>query len=433
MTLQHFWVSDASLFIEHLINLNTTLLLLLFVYPSHLPMRMSYVSFPRLNLTVRTVEAPQALGAPSENGSWTGCIGMLQRGEIDVDSYGRGIHFNPLVDYPSPAYRVPRVMIATIPEGAAPNMWVYLRVFGVTQWGIYLGTLVLIGIGMFFINMVRSEKESISFGSKRGYRDQYELNAPPSYVALVYLYTIQMGSHTTADKTAARIASLTLSILAFVIFAFYTTDITAEMTSGPPTIPVRNFDDIIRHDYKVILSSSYLKKILASEEPGTAKHTVYKTYVEPRGKLMTMGEAFKELSMDPKTLYYSCKCAMANKRARPYQKQLVAISLDDDGDAFSSFLLLRESEFLPLFNYYMLKLHEHGIEKWIYKRHHMVFFTNEQFGMTEVLPLGYDNVMFTFMCLGIGICISLLSAAFERMVKRKPEKNRSNAWTTTKQ
>ena len=387
----------------------------------------------RLNLTMKTVQSPNEAGYILANGSWTGCIGMLQKGQIDVESSGRGIQNNPVVDYPSPAYRVPRVMITNRPEGAAPNMWVYLRVFGLTQWSIYLASLVLIAIGLFSINIVNRETTSISFGSKRGYRDQYELNAPPSYVALVYLYTIQMGSHTTADKTAARIVSLTLSVLAFVMFAFYTTNITAEMTSGPPTIPVRNFDDIIRHDYKVILSSSYLKKILASEEPGTAKHTVYKTYVEPRGKLMTMGEAFKELSMDPKTLYYSCKCAMANKRARPYQKQLVAISLDDDGDAFSSFLLLRESEFLPLFNYYMLKLHEHGIEKWIYKRHHMVFFTNEQFGMTEVLPLGYDNVMFTFMCLGIGICISLLSAAFERMVKRKPEKNRSNAWTTTKQ
>ena len=50
----------------------------------------------RLNLTVKTVESLKERGAPAKNGSWTGCIGMLQRGEIDVDSYGRGIYNIPL-------------------------------------------------------------------------------------------------------------------------------------------------------------------------------------------------------------------------------------------------------------------------------------------------------------------------------------------------
>ena len=364
------------------------------------------------------MEAPKEDGAPNKNGSWTGCIGMLQRGDIDVDSYGRGIRINPAVDYLSPALRVPRVMIANRPEGSAPHMWVYLRVFSPTQWLIYLAALVLMTIGLFFITFVRGETKSMSVGSRREHCDQYELNTLSSYVALVYLYTIQMGSHTNADQAATRIITLTLSLLAFMMFVFYTTDITAEMTSGPPKIPVRTFDDIIHHDYKVVLSSSYLENILASEIPGSAKHMIYKTHVEPRDRLMNMGEAFKELSMDPKTLYYSCICAMATKYARPYQKQLVALSLDDDGYAMSSSRLLKDSEFLSIFNYYQLKLHEHGINKRIYKKHHMVFFTNKMFGMTEVLPLGYSNVMFTFICLGFGICNSLLFAAIERMVKR---------------
>ena len=78
----------------------------------------------------------------------------------------------------------------------------------------------------------------------------------------------------------------------------------------------------------------------------------------------------------------------------------------------------RESEFLPLLNYYLLKAHEHGVNKWIYRKHHMVFFTNQQFGMTEALPLGYSNVMFTYICLGLGICVSLLVASVERVMKK---------------
>ena len=299
------------------------------------------------------------------------------------------------------------------------------------QWSIYLASSVLLLMGLCLINALGGEATVKSFGSKRGSQHQYELNIASSYIALVYLYTIQMGSHTTAKQTATRILTLTLSMLALLTFAYYTTDITAEMTSGPPKIPVRNFEDITHHGYRVILSSSYLKNILAAEKPGSAKHMVYKTDIEPREKLLTMAEAFEKVATEPKTLYYSCKCAMANKRAKPYQGHLVALNLDDDGDALSSFLLLKDSEFLPLFNYYLLKAHEHGINKRIYKKHHMVFFTNQQFGMTEALPLGYSNVMFTFICLGIGLCVSLLFASIERMMKRSGKNTLSNAWSIT--
>ena len=380
----------------------------------YFPEKLFYMT-DKLNLTMINVETPRKKGTLLRNGSWTGCFGMLQRGEIDIDSRGRGIENIPLVYYSTPAYRVPRVFITSIPEGAAPNMWVYVRVFELRQWSIYLAALVMVFMGMYLLHAMDSKGTFKSFGTKRGNQHQYELKSACSYIALVYLFTIQMGSHTSTNHTSTRMLTLTLSMLTLLIFAYYTTDITAEMTSAPPKIPVRNFEDIIHHGYRVILSSSYLESILAGAKPGSAMHIVYKTYIEPKETLMTMSEAFEEVINHPKTLYYNCKCAMANMKAKPYQGKLVALHVDDVGDAMSSFVLPSDSEFLPLFNYYLLKAHEHGIEKRIYKKHHMAFFTNQQFGMTEALPLGYKNVMFTFICLGIGICVSLLIASIERM------------------
>ena len=60
-----------------------------------------------------------------------------------------------------------------------------------------------------------------------------------------------------------------------IMFISYTTDITAEMTSGPPKVPIRNFDDVTLHGYKVIVWSGYYKSLLANAKPGTAKHNVY--------------------------------------------------------------------------------------------------------------------------------------------------------------
>ena len=61
------------------------------------------------------------------------------------------------------------------------------------------------------------------------------------------------------------------------------------------------------------------------------------------------------------------------------------------------------AEFLPLFNHYILKGLEHGVYKRIYQRIHADLYTNEQFDMAEPLPLGYDNVVFAFMCLAMGV------------------------------
>ena len=56
-----------------------------------------------------------------------------------------------------------------------------------------------------------------------------------------------------------------------------------------------------------------------------------------------------------------------------------------------------------MFNHYILKGLEHGVYKRIYQRIHADLYTNEQFDMAEPLPLGYDNVVFAFMCLALGI------------------------------
>ena len=53
---------------------------------------------------------------------------------------------------------------------------------------------------------------------------------------------------------------------------------------------MRNFGDVLDHDYKVIVYSSYYTKKLAASPPGTPKHEVYKKYVE-RQPLMKGREA----------------------------------------------------------------------------------------------------------------------------------------------
>ena len=389
----------------------------------HYQGQLSYMT-DRLNLTVKVVETPNERGRPLQNGSWTGSIGMLQRNEIDVESTGTGISLEryPAIDFPSPAYRVAKVLFGKKPTGSAPNTFVYMQVFGVRQWLIVVAFLILLVISTSSIHALSREGAVRAYGIKRGNKAQYELNSLASSIAFVCLYTIQMGSHTNTKQMATRLLTLTLSMLTFLVWVHYTTDITAEITFEAPKIPVRNFEDAVHHGYKVVVSSPFLRDSLGAEEPGSAKHLIYKTYLE-HGEVLDKPEvAFQKIATEGDTLYYNCKCALA--RAKQYHlDQVVALSLDDSSYAYASFALNLGSEFLPLFNYYLLKALEHGIERRDFKSTHTKLFTNEEFGMPEPEPLGFKNTMFVFILLGFGVCASVLIALAEFLVQRRIQEN----------
>ena len=157
----------------------------------------------------------------------------------------------------------PRILIAGKPEGMSPNMWVYTNVFGVPQWSFFFATLVLVVTGLFFLNHLTKEESD---------ENSKHLNSVLSGIALVYLFTIQMGSHLDTKQTSKRLMSLSVSVLTLMFFIFYTSDITAEMTSDSSEIPVRNFEDVIYHDYRVIVHSAFYGGLLEDAGLGTAKH-----------------------------------------------------------------------------------------------------------------------------------------------------------------
>ena len=54
-----------------------------------------------------------------------------------------------------------------------------------------------------------------------------------------------------------------MAVLTLMVYIYYTTDVTAEMTSGVPEVPVHTFEDVIEHGYKVIVSSGYNEYLLS--------------------------------------------------------------------------------------------------------------------------------------------------------------------------
>ena len=188
-----------------------------------------------LNLTIENFEYNCKSGLKLlKNGTWQGPFGMLQRKEIDVNSVGVGINMGrtSIIDFPVPSHCVSKTLATESPKGKAPNMWVFVRVFGVLQWSCYLALLITIIIGVILTNTLSNNPSILSSGAREENQQQSILYSAASGIGLAYLYVIQMGSHTSAGRLSTQTLTLTTSLLTFVLFVYYTSDITSEMTSG---------------------------------------------------------------------------------------------------------------------------------------------------------------------------------------------------------
>ena len=338
----------------------------------------------RLNVTVKTVEEPHMNSDQLENGSFTGLLGLLQRKEVDVVSVGRGVSLerSNFFDYPMATDWQPITLIAKKPTKIAPSTWVFVRVFGVTQWSIFLSLLVAIVIAMVVMHIFSKKlvEDSTSHVGLKG-------------IATAYLFTIQQGEHPDSKHFGLRLITLTLSVLTIIMFVYYTADITTEMTGGSASNPVRTFDDVIKYEVKVITTADFMVNLLSESKPGTAKHQVFKMFFEDGGLTCqvkyTLQCAFEGVLSEPKAMYYLNEGALypMTEEIKRITDQLVALPMDDATYVPVALMFQKDSEFLQICNYYLLKGREHGMIKYLYRKNHLAFFTKEEFEIPEPGPL----------------------------------------------
>ena len=357
----------------------------------------------RLNVTITTLSLERSI-TRLKNGSWTGSIGVLQRKEADIVTTGLGLNLerSRFVDYLLPTKEHVITLIAPMHKKSSPNLWVYLQVFGAPQWVIF-SALLLAGVIIYSWFKILCYDNGCTTSTKV----QYIFSG----IGMTYLYLIQTGNHTNDNLLAMRILSYTIAFLTMLMFICYSTDITAEMTTGTPELPIRNFEDVIHHGYKVTTGSSYFKSVLATAKIGTAKHHVYKTDIEDIDDADLNGDInVMEAISKPKTLYYGSTAEALGS------DNLVSLKMDDEYRAQGGLVVQRDSEFLEIFNYYVLKAIEHGIIRKIETTWEDQL-TEKKIGINEPQPLGYENVTFLFVFLGSGVFASIFIGLMELMIK----------------
>ncbi len=160
-------------------------------------------------------------------------VGMVMDGKADmcVAPLTQTFARDEVIDFTIPLQREITTLLSPVSKGQATNFWVYMEIFPFLNWFVcVLAVLVLSGCLW-----------AISFAGMDAFHDSRDperftfLNG----LAVNLLFLIQMGYSVVAFSLSSRILLFASGLMAYLVFSYYTCDLTARMTSGPPDIPIR--------------------------------------------------------------------------------------------------------------------------------------------------------------------------------------------------
>ena len=140
-------------------------------------------------------------------------------------------------------------------------------------------------------------------GQKNGSLKNNVFNA----IGSAYLFTIQKGEHLDSRHLGTRVLTVTVALFTLLLFVYFINEITAEMTAGPSKIPIKTFEDVIHHEYRVIAANPFTVMHLRRAKPGSAKRKVYQMNLadedwDMKGDIKVY---MRKIISEPKTLFYS--------------------------------------------------------------------------------------------------------------------------------
>jgi hypothetical protein len=122
---------------------------------------------------------------------------------------------------------------------------------------------------------------------------------------------MQMSSPIEAKTLASRILLFLSASSAYLIFSYYTCDLTARMTMGPTQSPIHSFRDVLDLDYTVLtyVGSSH-EELLATSLKGTPMKEYYDLRMKNKPKEdyhygNTYEDGFEKIMNNPKILIFA--------------------------------------------------------------------------------------------------------------------------------
>ena len=340
--------------------------------------------------TTMTTPKDGQWGSKTDKEEYTGLIGDLVHRETDIAPSGLYLvkWRDEVVDFTLPVLEDLQTFIAMESNGKAVDYTVYFEIFMPQAWfmvGISFASMSFI---FYFLGLMNKTQHAITVGEVL------------SSIADSGRQLIQLPPNRIFTHVGTRMTLLVFALHSYVLFTYYTCNLTAAMTTTTPSTGILSFEDAKRNGYKVLVidgsahsvrvKDKGLNLVMLKPTPGTS-------YPELLANTMS-----RESS---KVLNFGSSLSFVGRR------EFYPLVIKESLLQMVAFALQQDSEYKELFNHHLKKLNEKGIldklaEMYMPKR-------NTPQTILEAIPLGYDNVLFPSLLMLIGIMSSLLIVCLE--------------------
>ncbi len=125
------------------------------------------------------------------------------------------------------------------------KFWAYVNIFHFNTWSCVFLTIFGIALGFIIIKATKVEQ----FHSNIDSEPFRFLNA----ISLNVLILLQKDYPVTKETIPTRLLFISFCFSSFLLFSFYTADLTSLMTSGSPETLLRSFDAVYENGYDIIV------------------------------------------------------------------------------------------------------------------------------------------------------------------------------------
>jgi hypothetical protein len=224
-----------------------------------------------LNFTIVTsVSQDKQYGALlGDKKTWSGLVGMWVNNQSDLASSGLTISSQrrQAIDMSVGLFDLKNTLISPIqPEAEQLHVSMYTHIFHANTWISCFFTIFLLSLVTMVTASLRNEKNT----------RMAENVALSDTLGLAALMFVQRG-YTPKTKTySAKIALVAGSLTGYIIFATFSSLLTASTTTGQTKLPIVSFEDVLINKYDVIvLKGGFEQSILLDSAPGSAMKKVY--------------------------------------------------------------------------------------------------------------------------------------------------------------
>ncbi len=323
-----------------------------------IPDIFNYLS-TKLNFTYELVQPKdKKWGSLDLDGkTWNGLVKELMENRIDITTSGltQTLDRHKAVDFSLPLAVNYATLIGPVNRGQATQFWVYLDIFPIEIWICVAVMTAMNALGFLAMENTRTN----NFHRPQDSENFNMFNS----LSVCILELLQIGYNVIIASASSKVLFLVMSLFGYLIFTYYTCDLTARMTSGPPKSTVRSFQDVLDNDYHVIvMGATSNEELLANSDEGSAMHSVY--YNRMRGTesafVNTTAVGLKRILTEEKTLYYSLSFTVLGL------SDFEALDIAERVKSYNGWAFKKGSELTSFFNYHLLRMDENGLLRKIF-------------------------------------------------------------------